>query len=423
MLIQFSFKNFKSFRDETILDMSATGISEYSERVIEIGNEKILPVAAIFGANAHGKSNVLDALNYMHLYVANSFAFGGDSEDKKGKNEFMRPTPFLFDNSSKDAESSFEVYFIDEADGAKTYNYGFTVDRNGVNEEWLNSKAKSSKIGFKKIFYRNNADSVLEMPGIPKKSQENIAVALEKESLVVSLGAKLKVDKLKYIRDWFMNNEFANFGHPIENLFLSNRIPNDFFEDKSVRDKVVKYFASFDPSIVGFDVEVIKSEDDGDEYLKIDAVHKIVGSDDTATLPLQNESSGTLKMFALYPMLQEVLEKGGVFFVDELNARLHPLLVRNFLLTFMNPEINTKHAQLIFTTHDAWQLNGNGLRRDEIWFTEKDHDGVSTLYSLADFVDEDGDKIRKDENFERNYLLGKYGAIPNLKYFDMFKGV
>ena len=127
-------------------------------------------------------------------------------------------------------------------------------------------------------------------------------------------------------------------------------------------------------------------------------------------------------MFTLYPVLQDTLEQGGVLMVDELNARLHPLLVRNVILTFLNPIINTKHAQLIFTTHDAWQLSNDLLRRDEIWFTEKDKAGVTTLYSLADFVDEDGDKIRKDENYGKNYLLGKYGGIPEMKYFDMFKG-
>ena len=147
----------------------------------------------------------------------------------------------------------------------------------------------------------------------------------------------------------------------------------------------------------------------------------MVNSNKTATIPLQNESSGTLKMFALYPMLQDVLEVGGVFFIDELNARLHPLLVRAFMITFLNPEINKNHAQLVFTSHDSWQLNGSGMRRDEIWFTEKDSDGVSTLYSLSDFVDEDGIKIRKDENFEKNYLLGKYGAIPTLKCFDILE--
>ena len=108
-----------------------------------------------------------------------------------------------------------------------------------------------------------------------------------------------------------------------------------------------------------------------------------------------------LKMFALYPELQEVLEKGSVFFIDELNARLHPLLVRNFLLTFLNPNINVNHAQLVFTTHDTWQLSNQLLRRDEIWFVEKDDRGVSTLYSLADFVDEDGVRIARTKAMRR----------------------
>ena len=138
-----------------------------------------------------------------------------------------------------------------------------------------------------------------------------------------------------------------------------------------------------------------------------------------AKIPLGEESAGTLKMFALYPELQEVLKSGGVFFIDELNARLHPLLVRNFVLTFLNPAINVNHAQLIFTTHDTWQLSNQLLRRDEIWFTEKDNEGRSTLYSLADFVDEGGGRIRKDESYEKNYLLGKYGAIPSLKSINL----
>lgn len=105
-----------------------------------------------------------------------------------------------------------------------------------------------------------------------------------------------------------------------------------------------------------------------------------------------------------------------------MNARLHPLLVRNFLLTFLNPEININHDQLVFTTHDTWQLSNQLLRRDEIWFVEKDEEGVSTLYSLAEFVDEDGTRIRKNESYEKNYLNVKYGAIPALKSIDIFKG-
>ena len=421
MLLQFNFKNFKSFKDDTTLDLTATKISEFNNHVISIANERILPVAAIFGANASGKSNVQEAFRYMAMYVINSLDYGDEADGKKKKSKFFRPTPFLFDSKSKTEESSFEIYFIDsEENGAKTYNYGFTVDSTGVREEWLNYKAKTARGNYKRIFYRNGED--YDFSGIPAKSQENLKIALEKETLIVSLGAKLKIAKLKFIRDWFLNNDFADFGRPIENFFLSQLIPEGFADDETIRNKVVDYFASFDPSIIGFNVEVLKSDnDDEDEHLKIDAIHKIIDSDQTTSIPLQNESAGTLKMFALYPMLDDVLSTGGVLFVDELNARLHPLLVRAFVITFLDPEINTKHAQLIFTSHDSWQLNGNILRRDEIWFAEKEFNGVSNLYSLADFVDEDGVKIRKDENYEKNYLLGKYGAIPSLRYFDMFK--
>ena len=174
--------------------------------------------------------------------------------------------------------------------------------------------------------------------------------------------------------------------------------------------------------IKDFKIEKIPSDGEvKEDTYKINALHKMIDSDRMAELPLGMESAGTLKMFALYPELQEVLEKGSVFVIDELNARLHPLLVRNFLLTFLNPKINTNHAQLVFTTHDTWQLSNKLLRRDEIWFVEKDDRGVSALYSLADFLDEDGDRIRKDESYEKNYLLGKYGAIPNLKSIDVFR--
>ena len=127
-------------------------------------------------------------------------------------------------------------------------------------------------------------------------------------------------------------------------------------------------------------------------------------------------------MFALYPSLKEVIDNGGTLFVDELNARLHPLLVRNIILTFLSPEINTNHAQMIFTTNDIWQLSNELLRRDEIWLVDKDQDGVSDLYSLADFKDEDGNKVRRDEALAKNYLTGSYGAIPALQPMEMLKG-
>lgn len=423
MLLQFNFKNYKSFRDGATLDMTATKITEFSDRVISIGNEKVLPVAAIFGANASGKSNVQEAFRFMATYVVQSFAFGGESTDVRGKRRFLNSTPFLFDADSSNAESTFEVYFIDsEEHGAKTYNYGFVIDKNGVAEEWLNYASKSSRGKFRTIFYRDVKSNELDLSGLPEKNRENIEVALERETLVVSLGAKLKISRLKFIRDWFVNLNFADYGEPFENLIMSRLIPNGFDSDKNVRKNVVKYLSAFDDSIVDFIVEKAPDDkDDEDEHFKIEAVHKMVNSNKTVSIPLNEESAGTLKMFSLYPVFFETLTVGSVLFIDELNARLHPLLVRSFIIAFLDPEINVNHAQLVFTSHDSWQLNSNLLRRDEIWFTEKDHDGISTLYSLADFLDDDGLKIRKDENYEKNYLLGKYGAIPSLKSLDIFR--
>ena len=400
------------------MDLSAAKMTEFSDRVVSEGNDKILPMAAIYGANASGKSNIYNAFGYMADYVIESFKYGDEEE----KFEEYRPTPFLFDSVSNDAESSFEVYFTITGDNAqKTYNYGFCVDRHGVTEEWLNVKAKTAR-KYTSVFYRSTEEGMLDLSGLPKNSRENIQVALEKQVLIVSLGAKLKVTKCKDIRDWFMANEFADFGDPFTNFFLSRRLPKGFVNDDSVQKKVIEYFASFDEHIKDFEIEKLPHDADSkEETYKISSLHKKIDSDTFAAIPLNMESAGTLKMFALYPELQDVLEKGSVFFIDELNARLHPLLVRNFLLTFLNPEINTKHAQLIFTTHDTWQLSNQLLRRDEVWFTEKDEQGISKLYSLADFVDESGARIRKDESYEKNYLIGKYGAIPTLKSIDIFK--
>ena len=416
MLIQFNFKNFNSFRDEATLDLSAAKMTEFSERVISFGGEKVLPVAAVYGANASGKSNVYAAFEYMTDYVVDSFKYGDEVKDF----DEIRPHPFLFDKESAQADTSFEVYFTVPGDKTeKSYNYGFCVGHEGITEEWLNYKAKTAR-KYKSIFYRD--ENTLDLSGIPKASRENISVALEKQVLIVSLGAKLRVAKCKLVRDWFLNNEFADFGNIITNFFMSRVLPGGFVDDEKVREKIVSFFASFDETIKGFEVTRLPRQDDSkDDYFKIDALHKMIGSNELAKIPLQDESAGTLKMFALYPKLQEVLNHGGVFFIDELNARLHPLLVRNFILTFLNLENNVNHAQLVFTTHDTWQLSNRLLRRDEIWFTEKDEDGLSTLYSLADFIAEDGSRIRKDESYEKNYLLGKYGAIPSLKTIEFSK--
>lgn len=409
MLIQFNFKNFKSFKGEASLDLTATRAMEFRERITSVSGVKLLPTAAIYGANASGKSNVYNAFEYMTDYVVNSFKYGGEHE----KFVKSRPSPFKFSKESAGGDTSFEVYFTIPGDSSeRSYNYGFSIGVDGITEEWLGSKARTSR-KYSVEFYRDS--STLELNGFPQKSRENIATALEKQTLIISLGAKLRIEKCKLIRDWFLSNEFADFGNPVMAFFLQRTLPNGFVTDDSVRKKVVEYISSFDDSIKDFKVEKLPvelSDNDGDRY-KITALHSVLDSDEYAEIPLEEESAGTLKMFALYPKLQNVLDTGSVFFIDELNARLHPLLVRNFILSFLNPSINKNHAQLVFTSHDTWQLSRKLLRRDEIWFTSKDEHEVSSLYSLDEFQEE-GKAIRKDSNYEKNYLHGRYGAIPVL---------
>ena len=422
MLIQFNFKNFKSFRDEVSLDLSATKITEHEDHVVEMANDKLLKVAAIYGANASGKSNVYAAFEYMSYYVEESFNFGGEEESRRREgNVYPKVLPFLFDGNSREKETTFEVFYIDNSENTgKTYQYGFALERDEVVEEWLYSKAKTARGKYRTIFYRKRGEE-LEMNGFSKSHVENIKAALNKESLIVSLGSKLRINKLKKVRDWFLNNEIIDFGDPAENFFRSRVLPEGFVDSRDVQENVVRYFASFDETIQDFQVEELSQEEGknaGKSY-RIDAVHKTADSNGMASIPLKQESSGTLKMFTLYPSLKEVLDNGAILFVDELNARLHPLLVRNIILTFLTPEINIRNAQLIFTTHDVWQFSNELLRRDEIWMVNKNREGVSELYSLAEFRDEDGNKVRRDEPLAKKYLTGSYGAIPALKPMDM----
>lgn len=425
MLVQFNFKNYKSFRDEASLDLSAAKITEHEEHVVEVANDRLLKVAAIYGANASGKSNVYAAFEYMTYYVVNSFKFGGEEESRrKTEEDYVKVTPFLFDEKSREEETTFEAFYIDnEEESEKIYQYGFSLRGSEVIEEWLYSKAKTARNKYKTIFYRKKGED-LEMNGFAKAHLENIKSALNKESLIVSLGAKLRIAKLKNVRDWFLKNEVVNFGDPAENFLRSKVLPEGFADSKKVQRNIIKYFSSFDEAIQDFDVEESASKEEKETYknYEVDSFHKVAGGKGLISIPLEEESSGTLKMFALYPSLKEALNNGAILFIDELNARLHPLLVRNIILTFLSPEINTRNAQLIFTTHDIWQFTNELLRRDEIWLVDKNKDGISELYSLIEFKDEEGNKVRRDEALAKKYLTGSYGAIPALKPMKMLAG-
>ncbi len=417
MLIQFNFKNYKSFRDEAILDLSASNISEHTERVVKIGDKKILRTVAIFGANAGGKSNIFDAFKFMRLYVLNSFQYGG-SDFNNESSDMIKPIPFAFDKGSRDLPSEFEVYYVDKINNKyKMFNYGFSIKNNIVIEEWLNSKAKTAN-EYKRVFHRiNNKIEFFKKNDIGSK---NIELALENETLIVSLGAKLKIDYLRNVRNWFANCTLINFGEPAENLFRSVALPIGFVENESVQKNVLEYFTSFDNSIVDFNIKENRNNENGGLVYQVETIHKMIDTEETSSIHLEQESHGTLKMFQFYPTLQKALTLGSILFVDELNARLHPLLVRNIILTFLDPLKNINNAQLVFTTHDAWQLSNDLLRRDEIYFTEKNNLGISELYSLDDIKNNDGSKIRKDESYIKNYMYGKYGAVPELNNISFF---
>ena len=414
MLLQFYFSNYRSFEGEGILDMRASGSNELSSHVRNTLNEKVLPVTAIYGANASGKSSVFEAFQFMALCVLESLSFSDDNKKNPYK---LKVDSFKF-SESREKPSEFEINYIDKK-GKKElyYNYGFKIDNSGILGEYL---ASNTKTGVKRnedytYIFKRERNQKLYLDSSIEKFRENLEISLKEKTLLVSLGAKLNIDEFIRVRTWFINTEIINFSNSLYGAFLENILPNNIIESEEVRKNLVSFINSFDDSIIDIEVEKISAidENDKDNY-RVFTIHKSDKGTSTARISMNEESSGTKKMFSLYQTLLDVLEKGGVFFADELDIKLHPLLMRNILLTFTDKEKNSNNAQLIFTTHNTIYMDMDLLRRDEIWFVEKDN-GVSKLYSLDDITNEKGEKVRKDSNYEKHYLLGNYGAIPNLK--------
>ena len=414
MLLQYYFSNYRSFEGEGILDMRASGSNELSSHIRNSLNEKVLPVTAIYGANASGKSSVFEAFQFMALCVLESLSFSDDNKKNPYK---LKVDSFKF-SESREKPSEFEINYIDKkGKKEKYYNYGFKIDNSGILEEYL---ASNTKTGVKRnedytYIFKRERNQKLYLDSSIEKFRENLEISLKEKTLLVSLGAKLNIDEFIRVRTWFINTEVINFSNSLYGAFLENILPNNIIESEEVRKNLVSFINSFDDSIIDIEVEKISAidENDKDNY-RVFTIHKSDKGTSTARISMNEESSGTKKMFSLYQTLLDVLEKGGVFFADELDIKLHPLLMRNILLTFTDKEKNSKNAQLIFTTHNTIYMDMDLLRRDEIWFVEKDN-GVSNLYSLDDITNEKGEKVRKDSNYEKHYLLGNYGAIPNLK--------
>lgn len=405
MLIQFNFKNFKSFKNETTLDMTATSITEHPYNLIECDNgEKYTKTAAIYGANASGKSSVIEAYSFMRHWVINSFKNASDNENIPFKR-------FAFDNKSKNELAEFEVFF---RDNKKEFQYGFSLDNKKIHEEWMYIKNSMGK--FVPLFERNGSD--IECDSKMLKGASNFIPMVKEKTLFLSIISNANIQYATHVSDWFVVNTVIDYGNIMFESALSEFSPN--IEDVKYQEKLTEFLKAIDINIEGIIIEKKQNDDDTLDY-KIYTKHLIEGGNDYYKLPLSEESSGTQKMFSLFYFLQCALKYGLTVFIDELDSKLHPLLLRYILTMFHDENINNKGGQLIYATHDNYTLTRDIFRRDQIWFVEKDINAVSNLYSLAEYKSEEDKKIRKDASYNKDYLLGKYGAVPILRGYDMWR--
>ena len=420
MLLMFKVKNYTSFKNEAILDMRATAYVQHPTHVMQV-NDKLglLKTTALYGANASGKSNLISAMFFFEQYIFSQFINKNENQDFESNKigVKMKLEPFSLSNETNDA-SEFDIIFLHNN---KQIQYGFECTSKEVLTEWL-------YINDKKVFERTGIElsfgsKYQKMLGAYKKlPAERLYIAVL-EYFLDEEGKKVILDD--FIS--FFNKEYNVF---TEILFESTvkglagmvGLSKKLVSNKGYRNKVEQYLRLVDVGIKRLDVqtETIFDERTGKKKREkvIRTVHDIY--DETGNVvgeklfDLHQESTGTLRFLAYIQNAIEMISKGGVFIVDEMSARLHPLLTKLIVDIFCSSQ-NTK-AQLIFTTHDISLLNNNQFRRDEVVFIDKNERGESSLYALSDL------KVREDATFNKDYLQGKYGAIPIFHYDDIMGG-
>jgi len=436
MLIEFSVENFLSFKDRVTLSLEASRDTELPRNVIESAQGtdlRLLKSAAIYGANASGKSNLLKALRVMAHFL--SYA-----------------VPFKLDANCLTRPSSFEIVFL--FNGVR-YLYGFSTDASRVYEEWFYSYPKNHK---RLLFERSrsvssdisgNAFTLLEaseegytLPEVPdddftfgmhwKGEAKRLAKMTRGNALFVSVASQFNHPLAKIVTNWFKetvkdiqpwpigkSEEFFTVGSCHKNPEIKTRVLQLLKNaDLGIVDLIINerpleeliMFTRIPPKEREELLQLVRKDNKGKELqLEITTVHQITTPDNEvfqASFEMDEESEGTQKYFALAGPLIYVLSHGCCLLADELDVRLHPLLVRGIVDMFHDEEINTKNAQLIFATHNVDLLDQKSLRRDQVWFTEKNDAGATELYSLWDY------RVRKDESIGKGYLAGRYGAVP-----------
>ena len=397
MLCQFTVKNFKSIRDEMTFDMQAVAISEHEDRIIiDNDGDKYLPVSAIYGPNGGGKSNVLAALHTLVAKVLRPLYATEDSDEKVLFQKKIIVEPFAF-SESRDEPTEFELFF---RTAVSEYRYILHVRRDIVLHESLD-RVKLQTGRRSALFSRDENGIVLKGDFAKLKVSDELSKTL---TLLSYLGIAYKGNAgVSDVLGWFESGiEFLNYGNPMQELRMAVSTTEE------VKHLMLKMIQEMDLDIVDFRVE--EKEND-----KVDIFTKHLVNEVEIEINLFDESSGTQKLFGLLPFIAESLLTGTVLVIDELDAKIHPVLLRHIIMMFSDMSINRHKAQLIFTSHDLSTMNSEVFRRDEIWFVAKGNAQNSKLYSLVEFKNEKGESVRKDAKFDKQYLEGKYGANPYLR--------
>ena len=379
-------------------DMQAAAISEHEDRIIKDKDEELyLPVSAVYGPNGGGKSNVLEALHSLVTKVLRPLYATSNNEEIAIKMKKLVIEPFAFEEGTRNEPTEFELFFRTEM---AEYRYELTVKKEIIEYERLD-RIKLETGRKSALFERDEDEITLKGAFARLKTSDELSDTLPLLSYLGITYSKNEV--VQDVLDWFDEEiDFLNYGNPMQELRMA------VSKSENVKRLMLQMIQEMDLDIVDFRVD--EKEND-----RIEVFTKHIVDEYESELNLYDESSGTKKLFGLLPFIAKSLLRGTTLVIDELDAKIHPVLLKYLIMTFSNMEKNKKGAQLIFTSHDLSTMNSEVFRRDEIWFVAKGKRQNSKLYSLVEFKNKKGESVRKDAKFDKQYLEGKYGADPYLR--------
>ena len=418
MLQLFKIKNYTSFNTESILDLRATSYTQHMSHVVDDDTYSVLKTTAIYGANASGKSNFISAMFFFKQFILSQFISKNNDQNIDAPiKDYGIWEPFKLLEKNDDPVE-FEIVFSKKG---KQIQYGFECKEKTIINEWyyINSKIVFERGLDAKLLFGKDYKSKLQIYN--KIPSERLYMSVLEYFLEDRDKEEILGDFISFFEDDF--NVFSEilFESTVKRLAGSAIISKKLIENNKYRKTISDYLTKIDIGIKGLTVAESTIKDATGKIHKqktIRTVHNVYDSNgtavDTIDFDLSQESSGTLRFLAYIQSVVNMIENGGVFIVDEMSARLHPLLTKLIIDIFQSSS-NCK-AQLIFTTHDISLLNHDQFRRDEVVFVDKNEKGESTLYALSDL------KVREDASFSKDYLQGKYGAIPIFDYDSIIGG-